>query len=175
MTIDWEGLPKLKTVDFGDGLDKVGNVTLKSTNLMDVSPLATEKVGKWSISDHPSLEVAYLSKVTTYEEFSATYKNETLKLVLSGTTATGSTSLCNITLVNLGKLEYTTGTLSISSYINDLLTFPALRHAAEVKMELDIKHLEFPVLETIHGDFDVRRRYKVGLQHVIYHSPAGSK
>lgn len=156
VTIDWEGLPKLKTVDLGDGLDKVGNVTLKSTNLTDISPLATEKVGKWSILDHPSLKVADLSKITTYEEFSATSNNKTLELVLSGVTAAGMTSLDNLKVVNLDSLETTTGTLYILGYLDDLLTFPALRHAAGIKMELEIKDLKFPVLETIHGNFDVR-------------------
>lgn len=156
VTIDWEGLPKLKTVDFGDGLEKVGNVTLKTTGLTDVSPLATEKVGKWSISDHASLKVADLSKITTYEEFSAVYNNKSLELVLSGVTSAGSTTLDTPKLVNLDSLETTTETLYISGYVASLLTFPALRHAAGIKMELEIKDLAFPLLETIHGDFDVR-------------------
>ena len=156
MTIDWEGLPKLKTVDFGDGLDKVGNVTLKSTNLTDVSPLATEKVRKWSIPDHPSLKVADLRKITTYEQFAATSNNKTLEVVLSGVTAAGMTTLGNLKLVSLNSLETTTETIYISGYLDELLTFPALRHAAGINLELDIRYLKFPVLETIHGDFDVR-------------------
>lgn len=113
-------------------------------------------MGKWSISDHTSLGVADLSKITTYEEFSAFYNNKSLELVLSGVTATGSTTLDTPKLVNLGSLEATTGTLYIGGYVDSLLTFPALRHAAGIRMELEIKHLAFPVLETIHGDFDVR-------------------
>ena len=179
-TIDWNSLRKLKTVDFGAGLDKAGNIMLTGTGLTDVSPFATKKVDKWSLEGHASLEQANLSKITTYKKFSASNNAANLTIDLSGVTAAGSTSLDTLEDVNLELLESTTGELEVGNFYNPLLAFPALRHASKIDLQLaddlpyqttNVKNLSFPVLQTVHGDFEVRAK---GTKWVSYiHSNAG--
>lgn len=120
------------------------STSLLSTGLTDVSPLATEEVGKWTLMYHHTLKKANLSKITTYEYFNARENNDNLTIDLSGVTAAGTTNFYSPKEIKLDSLETTTDELFIYGLNSPNLTFPALRHASGINMEFDIESSTSP-------------------------------
>lgn len=155
--IEWNDLPRLKSVDFGDGLKNVSSISITSAGLTSLDGLVTEFADDWSLVLNAKLTQANLSQLTSYKSFTSRANNKLLSIDLSGVTAAGQSDFRDLGSVNLDALQTTTGKLLLLDVTASNVTFPALQNASAIDVEPGHgpHTVSFPRLKAVHGDFFV--------------------